>query len=500
MDSVFTFFAVILIVGIVWGIRLMNSPRTAVRGNRIAALCVLAGIVLTLVEKGLLTQGLLWGTMGVGALIGWVIAAKVAMIQMPQLVGTFNGLGGGASALVALLVLGQDTVPDFPSRLACVAALAVGGITFSGSLVAAGKLARWLPQLPVILPGHALWSSLVLAGLIGVGVLICVPVSALSMPAVLATVLALVFGVLLAIRVGGADMPITISLLNSLSGVAGSFAGFAVRDPLLVAAGGIVGAAGLILTVIMCRASNRSLVAIISGRSLLAAQRSAGQGVPAPSMPVASSSAPRQDDVEVSPLAAGNDSSVGGVAAPVGSKEAAAAQPSASPVKRAADLLRDAGQVVIVPGYGMALAEAQREVRNLYDRLEEMGKQVRFAIHPVAGRMPGHMHVLLSEVEIPYERLCELDDINDEFAAVDVAVVVGANDVVNPAANTAVNTPIYGMPVLKVEEAKRVVVCNQDTRPGYCGVPNPLYELPDVVLCLGDASETMRELVSELGH
>jgi len=217
-------------------------------------------------------------------------------------------------------------------------------------------------------------------------------------------------------------------------------------------------------------------------------------------MPVTGSSVRRQGGVEVPPLAAGNDSSVGGVAAPVGSKEAAAAQPSASPVERAADLLRDAGQVVVVPGYGMALAEAQRDVRNLYDRLEEMGKQVRFAIHPVAGRMPGHMHVLLSEVEIPYERLCELDDINDEFAAVDVVVVVGANDVVNPAANTAVNTPIYGMPVLKVEEAKRVVVCNQDTRPGYCGVPNPLYELPDVVLCLGDASETMRELLSELDH
>ena len=330
MYSVFTFFAVILIVGIVWGIRLMNSPRTAVRGNRIAALCVLAGVVLTLVEKGLLTQGLLWGTMGVGALIGWVIAAKVAMIQMPQLVGTLNGLGGGASALVALLVLGQDTVPDFPSRLACVAALAVGGVTFSGSLVAAGKLARWLPQLPVIMPGHALWSSLVLVGLIGVGALICVPVSALSMLALLATVLALVFGVLLAIRVGGADMPITISLLNSLSGVAGSFAGFAVRDPLLVAAGGIVGAAGLILTVIMCRASNRSLVAIISGRSLLAAQRSAGQGVPVPSMPVTGSSVRRQGGVEVPPLAAGNDSSVGGVAAPVvtlGAKGAVAATP-----------------------------------------------------------------------------------------------------------------------------------------------------------------------------
>ncbi len=496
-EVVYDAVAVALIIGIVWGIRLMNSPRTAVRGNRIGALCVLAGIALTLVEDGLLTQGLLWGTMAAGGLLGWVIAAKVAMIQMPQLVGTFNGLGGGASALVALLVLGQSPPPDPASPIACIAALAVGGITFSGSLVAAGKLARRLPQLPMILPGHALWSMLVLASLIAVGLMIGVPLSDTRALPHVATVLALAFGILLAIRVGGADMPITISLLNSLSGVAGSFAGFAVRSPLLVAAGGLVGAAGLILTAIMCRASNRSLLEIISGRSLLAAQRLAGKGTESSAAVIGSSGTPQRspaDDRDTTGAAA--HTSAG---APAVSAAPAGAAPPLPPVKRAADLLRAATQVVIVPGYGMALAEAQQEVRNLYDRLEALGKTVRFAIHPVAGRMPGHMHVLLSEVEIPYESLCELEAINDDFAAVDVAVVVGANDVVNPAANTAVNTPIYGMPVLRVDQARRLVVCNQDTHPGYCGVPNPLYELPDVVLCLGDASQTMRELISELG-
>ena len=282
------------------------------------------------------------------------------------------------------------------------------------------------------------------------------PPAALSLLILLA---AFGFGVLFTIRIGGADMPITISLLNSLSGLAASIAGFALRNPLLVVAGAIVGAAGLVLTQHMCRAMNRSLLNVLTGRTTAGPQapvEAGAQGAPAA----------RTDE--------------------------------ARPAPSVAVTLAQAHTVVIVPGYGMALSQAQRQVKDLSDELEARGKEVRFAIHPVAGRMPGHMNVLLAEVDVPYNKLCEMDAINPEFEQTDLVVVVGANDVINPAAATAVGTPIYGMPILHVTDAKRIIICNKDTQPGYAGVDNPLYTHDNVTLLLGDAKETVARLAGEL--
>ena len=278
------------------------------------------------------------------------------------------------------------------------------------------------------------------------------------------------FGVAFAIRVGGADMPITISLLNSLSGVAGAIAGIAIANPLLVAVGGVVGASGLLLTQIMCRAMNRSLKGILFGKA---------------ATPVAKAAPAEEQAV------ATEEESVAEMDAPI--EEVAAPEDEVSP----GQLLAEAKKVILIPGYGMALAQAQGLVKQLADKLEANGTEVLFAIHPVAGRMPGHMNVLLCEVDVPYEKLYEMDDVNPQFAQCDVAVIIGANDVVNPAANTAQGTPIYGMPVLDVDKAKHLIVCNYDLKPGYAGVDNPIYtKSQGVTLLLGDAKETLAELLA----
>jgi NAD(P) transhydrogenase subunit beta len=267
------------------------------------------------------------------------------------------------------------------------------------------------------------------------------------------------FGVALAVRVGGADMPITISLLNSFTGVAVSAVGMAMADPLLVSVGGIVGAAGLILTKIMCRAMNRSLSDILLGKTSVMTQKN---------------EKPQEKNLSDEPDM----------------------KQSQDPIQ----ILTDAKRVIIIPGYGMALAQAQELLKKLADILEANGADVKYAIHPVAGRMPGHMNVLLAEADVPYDKLYEIDDINPSFDTCDAAIVVGANDVVNPAANTAVDTPIYGMPVLDVEKAKHIILCNYDTKPGYAGVPNPLYEDDRAVLLLGDAKESISTLITGLEH
>jgi len=367
-----------------------------------------------------------------------------------------NGLGGAASLLIAVVSLaGGET-----GRLAVLAAglaLAVGAVTLAGSLVAAGKLARILPQKVVVLPLHKVWTLLALA--LTLVLLFLLPGTAVMLLLLLASLL---FGTLFSIRVGGADMPITISLLNSLSGVAGGIAGIAVGDPLLTAAGGIVGASGLILTQIMCRSMNRRLSAI-----LMAA-------------------APAKTAAPEAP------------AAPAAEEQPAPAAEEEAPASHAFTPLAEAKDVIIVPGYGMALAQAQAKVKALADRLEANGARVRYAIHPVAGRMPGHMNVLLCEVDVPYDQLYEMDAINDDFAACDVAILVGANDTVNPAASTAEGTPIYGMPVLRADEAKDIIICNFDTRPGYAGVENPIYSRPNARLLLGDANDSLDVLLGEL--
>jgi NAD(P) transhydrogenase subunit beta len=464
--------ALALVVGFLGGIRLMNSPRTAVFGNLLGAACMFAAIVLTLTKHAVIGTGLLWGSMAVGAAIGALAALKAAMVQMPQMVALLNGLGGAASAIVALSVLqGGAGELNLTNRLSCGLALAVGTVTLSGSLLAAAKLTGWVRQRPVILTGHAALMALTFAAMLALALSASVTTDSwrmIALPA--AAVAAAAYGLLMTLRIGGADMPVTISLLNASSGLAAAIAGFAMVNPLLVAVGGIVGAAGLLLTQAMCRAMNRSLIDVLSGRTTVLAP--APIGLP-PTPPGVRSAEAESEPLPESP-------------------------PSPAPARRgladAAAILRAARRVIIVPGYGMALAQAQQGVRQLMESIESYGAEVAFAVHPVAGRMPGHMHVLLAEVDVPYDKLWGLDQANEAFPQTDVAIVVGANDVINPAAQTAEGTPIYGIPILIVAAAAQIIICNLDRRPGYAGVPNPLYDDPRVVLLEGDASKNLEQL------
>lgn len=480
--------SIVLTAAVLYGIKLMSSPKTAVRGNQIGALSMFGAVLLVLVYNQILTAKILWAAMIAGAVIGYWLAVRVSMLQMPQAVALFNGLGGGASMLVALVVI-LESHPDLRlfNRASAQLALIVGGLTLSGSLVAAGKLHRLLGQRPITLRGH---SAMNLLTLIVMGLLALLAVGdATGVPLVetlLVTSLAVLFGVLFTVRVGGADMPVTISLLNSLSGLAGAICGFAINDLLLVAVGAVVGAAGLVLTQIMCRAMNRSLLDILMGKTAVNNQKTSARRPNIPSH-LAEPMNPGKASVLEDTLVPGD------VSVP---EEAPV--PEETPEQRSVSWLKDAKKVIIVPGYGMALAQAQGEVKKLFDLLETQGKDVKFAIHPVAGRMPGHMNVLLAEVDIPYEKLYEMDDINAEFSKTDVAIVIGACDVVNPAATTAEGTPIYGMPILRVDEARHVIVSNLDCKPGYSGVENPLYLQPHVALLLGDAATEIGKLTTSI--
>ena len=486
----------VLAVLVLAGISMMSKVRTAVAGNLLSAFAMLCGIVGTLFFAGVVSVWTIYVSILIGALIGSLLAARVQMIQMPQTVALFNGLGGGASALVGLLSVHGDSAFV---RFTALLAVAVGMVTLVGSLIAAGKLHRVLPQKPVVWKGHALCTLLflvltlafVVAGTFahGAGLTVCL---------VGAFVSASLFGLWFSLRVGGADMPITISLLNSLSGVAGSIAGMAIGDVFLVAVGGIVGASGLLLTQIMCRAMNRKLMSILTG------------GTMKPSTPIPAIEENENEELvqrimdlekkikELEAMVADLEARVQALDGQLNAAPAPA--PVAAPVEEAptaASVLSKAKDVIIVPGYGMALAQAQHQVRQLADKLESRGARVRFAIHPVAGRMPGHMNVLLAEADVDYEKLYETDAINDDCKNVDAVVVIGANDVLNPAARNAVGTPIYGMPVLNVDQAPEVIVCNFDLKPGYAGVENPIYSREKgVYLELGDAKETLMRLMA----
>ena len=476
----------ILAVLVLAGISMMSKVRTAVAGNLLSAFAMLCGIVATLLFAGVVSVWTIYVSILIGALIGSLLAARVQMIQMPQTVALFNGLGGGASALVGLLSVYGDTAFV---RFTALLAVAVGMVTLVGSLVAAGKLHRVLPQKPVVWKAHALCTLLFLVLTLAFVVAgAFVQGTALTVCLVGALVSASLFGLWFSLRVGGADMPITISLLNSLSGVAGAIAGMAIGDVFLVAVGGIVGASGLLLTQIMCRAMNRKLMSILTG----------GTVKPSTPTPVI------EENEELVKRIMDLEKKIQELEAMVADLEARVkaldGQLNAAPAEQAptaASVLSKAKDVIIVPGYGMALAQAQHQVRQLADKLESRGARVRFAIHPVAGRMPGHMNVLLAEADVDYEKLYEMDAINDDFKNVDAVVVIGANDVLNPAARNAVGTPIYGMPVLNVDQAPEVIVCNFDLKPGYAGVENPIYTREKgVYLELGDAKETLMRLMA----
>ncbi len=476
MSAIFYYIiCAVLSILILLGISMMSKVKTAVLGNRLSALGVFVGVIVTLLYYNILTITSIYLFIAIGLIIGLYMAKKVKMIEMPQMVALLNGIGGAASAIVGALTFINPPASDYPTFAICTALLAViiGMVTLIGSLVAAGKLHKILPQKPVIFSNHQLITitCIIIAALpalyilfTGVDIMTFMLMifdqsSYMKYLALLGITIVFsgLFGYFFSIRVGGADMPITISLLNSLSGVAGAIAGMAINDILLVAVGGIVGASGLLLTQIMCRAMNRSLMDILLGKT--SARQPIKQSI--------SQNKTHKDEIETKHSNNTNIISV-------------------------------AKNIIIIPGYGMALAQAQHQVKQLADQLTAKGAKVRFAIHPVAGRMPGHMNVLLAEANVPYDELYEMEQINDDFTKTDLVIVIGANDVINPAAREAEGTPIYGMPVLNVDKAKRIIICNFDTKPGYAGVDNPLYKSKNTLLMLGDAKESLSKLIAEV--
>ncbi|WP_024469896.1 NAD(P)(+) transhydrogenase (Re/Si-specific) subunit beta [Treponema pedis] len=469
-DTLYYIICTVLSLGVLLGINMMSKVKTAVNGNRFSALCMLIAVCVTLYKYNIFSSAFMWIGLGLGTLIGIILTIKAEMITMPQTVALLNGLGGAASAVAALLTLAAiDGKTTVFAIITGGIALAVGALTFSGSLIAAGKLHKLLPQKPIVLPYHQALTVLTFLGMTAFIVFLPLKIERLSiiMLSFIGLAVSFLFGVFFAVRVGGADMPITISLLNSTSGVAASIAGMAIGDILLVSVGGIVGASGLLLTQIMCRAMNRSLAAILFSKAS------------SPSKPIkqdqtSSESLTKREAQKTEDEKPGSENEIG-------------------------SWFGEAKDIIIIPGYGMALSQAQGLVKQLSDKLEGMGKTVRFAIHPVAGRMPGHMNVLLCEVDIPYDKLYEMEAINGEFEKADLAVIIGASDVVNPAANTAEGTPIYGMPVLAADKAKKLVICNFDLQPGYAGVPNPLYEPnPNILMLLGDAKDSIAKILKSL--
>ena len=500
-DIIYLIISAVLICMVLFGIFLLSRVKKARLGNGLSAIALLAGIILVLIHSGVFdfnrdTNSLILGiviislALALGSVIGIVLSKKVKMIEMPQLVALLNGLGGAASAIVGITTLAlAGKSPMFSSGAFALTtaalAISVGMITLSGSLIAAGKLHRILPQKQIVLKGHQVLTIVLLVLTIALVALsgILVPTGLMNIKylwilLLLNVVVSTLFGLIFSIRVGGADMPITISLLNSFSGVAGAIAGLALYDILLVAIGGIVGASGLILTQIMCKAINRSLIDILLGKAKKT--QDAAPALDADTKDEESKETPVEQTTEAQTTDAQTSEEV------QEEKDEFAA-------------LRNAKDVIIVPGYGMAIAQAQHLVKELANYLVSNGAKVRYAIHPVAGRMPGHMNVLLCEADVDYEDLFEMSDIDADFKTCDAVIVVGANDVLNPAANTAVGTPIYGMPVLSVNDAKEIYIFNYDTKPGYAGVDNPIYERKNGVhIFLGNASDTLQQALDEL--
>ncbi len=507
MDIYQIFISSMLAVTVLLGISMMSRVKTAVAGNFLSAVALLTGVGVTLLFAGILSVWTLWVAIAIGALVGSLLAQRVKMIQMPQMVALFNGLGGGASALVGMMTLKGplSTVNGQFSTATALLAVAVGMVTLVGSLVAAGKLHRVLPQRPLVWKGHSAVTLVMLAVTL-VGIVLGTLMLDVKCSMFVVLLASSLFGLYFSVRVGGADMPITISLLNSLSGVAGAIAGMAISDVFLVAVGGIVGASGLLLTQIMCRAMNRSLLRILVPQE----SRVKSQESRVESQESRVESQESRDNVELEQRVMDLEKRIQELEEIVSKleervqklQEEPKAESQESRVESsvsASTVLSAAKDVIIVPGYGMALAQAQHQVRQLADKLESRGARVRFAIHPVAGRMPGHMNVLLAEADVDYDKLYEMDAINGDFAKTDAVVVVGASDVLNPAARNAEGTPIYGMPVLNVDEAPEVIICNYDLKPGYAGVENPIYTREKGVhLELGDAKETLTRLIAEI--
>ncbi|MBC8368163.1 NAD(P)(+) transhydrogenase (Re/Si-specific) subunit beta [bacterium] len=446
----------------IYGMKGLTHPRTAVRGNLTGATGMGLAMLAVLLDPGV--EKYQWIIIGllVGGSVGAVLAKRVEMTRMPELVALFNGFGGLASILVAgaavykpsiALPVGYTTAQYYQANIATAATGLIGGVTFFGSLVAFIKLAEIALGGSVRIPGKTVINALLVLGCIAFGVLLVMdPSNSLYYWGIV--VLASILGVTLTVPIGGADMPVVIALLNSYSGLAAAATGFVLSNNVLIIAGSLVGASGLILTGIMCKAMNRSLTNVLFGA-----------------------------------MAEGEIASA---------DEVYAGKVKSTSADEISMLLDGVSRVVIVPGYGMAVAQAQHAVRDMANLLEAQGVEVEYAIHPVAGRMPGHMNVLLAEADVPYEKLLEMDQINPTLEQVDVAFVVGANDVVNPDARTNPDSPIAGMPIIDVDKCRTVVVIKRSLSPGFAGIPNPLFAMDNTLMFFADAKKAFQEISASI--
>ncbi len=440
----------------VLGLKGLTSPRTAVRGNQLGALGMLVAIVATLADQQIVSFDLILLGLAVGSILGVVAAVKVKMTAMPEMVAILNGFGGGASALVAATaVLAPEMIPGIPEiqlyGASSISAL-IGAVTLTGSLIALLKLSEKLKVQP---RGRAYQTLSIGSGLAALALVVYFVSNPSEMWCFWAIcALSGVYGVLFTASVGGADMPVVIALLNSLSGLAAAGTGFVLDNSVLIIAGSLVGASGLILTRVMCDAMNRSLIDVMRG-----------------DLGDAPADGPSADDVY-------------------------AGRVKSTSAEEVAMILDTAEKVAIVPGYGMAVAQAQHAVRDLASELEAKGVEVIYGIHPVAGRMPGHMNVLLAEADVPYDKLYEMDAINPLFPEIDVAIVLGANDVVNPSAREDKGSPIYGMPIIDVDKAQTVIVIKRSLSPGFAGIPNPLFANNNTLMFFGDGKKAIRDLTT----
>ncbi|MBN1379976.1 MAG: NAD(P)(+) transhydrogenase (Re/Si-specific) subunit beta [Gammaproteobacteria bacterium] len=439
----------------IYGLKMLSQPTKARLGNGVSFLGMLVAIVVTLLSQGLDFSWIIVGVV-IGSLLGLVSALKVKMTAMPEMVALFNGSGGLASVLVGYISFHQGADMSTASLIAIGVTVVIGGVCFSGSLVAFGKLAEKLTDKPVLFTGQQVVNVLILLGIVVGTVLFVISPSVENQYLIIYGVifLALVLGIMSVLAIGGADMPVVIALLNSYSGLAACGAGFVIVNKVLIVSGALVGASGLILTNIMCKGMNRSLANVLFS----------GFG-------------------SATPAASGGGSEQGEV--------------RASSLQDVYYVLEAARSVVLVPGYGMAVAQAQHAVRELGDILEANGTEVKYAIHPVAGRMPGHMNVLLAEANVPYEQLFEMDDVNPTINTVDVCIVIGANDVVNPSAREDKSSPIYGMPIINVDYARTVYVLKRSMNAGFAGIQNPLFFKENTRMVFGDAKATMQGLIAE---
>jgi len=459
MSATLSLIYLVAAVTYIVGLKMLGNPKTARRGNLIAAggmvLAILGTIFLFEEPVPTLIHILIWSGIILGSIAGWIVARKVAMTKMPELVSMFNGMGGASAALIGLIEF-QNNITDLNTTIVIIAGVIIGSVSLSGSMVAWAKLNGNMRSV-IRLPKYNLINNLFILATLFLGFYIAWSGTSDPLLMYLLFFVALIYGILFVIPIGGADMPVVISLLNSFTGIAAAFTGFLFNNMVMLAGGILVGSAGLILTFAMCEAMNRPLRNVIFGAF--------GQDQDA-----AVATGPRVDQGTIQKTTPSD----------------------------AAILMNYANRVIIVPGYGLAVAQAQHVIHELELLLEKKGVEVKYAIHPVAGRMPGHMNVLLAETNVDYDKLVEMDDINPEFQNTDAVLVVGANDVVNPAAHNDPSSPIYGMPILEVERAKSIIINKRSMNPGYAGIQNELFFNQKTSMLFGDAKDVLTKLVQEL--